>query len=252
MWKQQILKLSPQAKTALEDNLKGKQSPFNLSLSGLKIGVHNWTHGMQEKSNRYLSPINAVKALQDKLCDYQDQNRPKNVQDVVVLMITAGNDGDFIAALEQAAELIPDPVFKQSLDYARAFKDLQLSKMIKTLPMAHPAFGKSADITPQSARVLNGIMRGVQALNEPSSNPFKVIEQLKAKKAEKQAENQKKVEKMLKSAVQLYAFCGRGLLDEVSLLLSQNIPATSNVFTAVLCFVGDNLTQLREMLNEPV
>lgn len=252
MWKNQILQLSPQAKTAQGDNLKGKQSPFNLSISGLKIGVHNWTHGIEEKSNRYLSPSNAIKALQSKLCDYQDQNRPQGVQDVVVMMISAGNDSDFISALEQAAVLIPDPVFKQSLDYAKAFKDLQTSKMIKTLPMAHPAFGKKADITPQSARILNGIMRGVQALNEATENPFKVIERLKAKKAEKQQEQQKQVEKLLKSAVNIYAFCGRGLLDEVALSLSQNVPSASNVFTALLCFVGDDLSQLRGMLNEPV
>ena len=63
MWQKQKLKLSPQAKTTLQNAQKGIISPFSLSVSGTKLGVHNWSHGIKEKSNHYLSPENAVKAL---------------------------------------------------------------------------------------------------------------------------------------------------------------------------------------------
>nr|WP_247645954.1 hypothetical protein [Haemophilus influenzae] len=73
MWKQQKLKLSPQAKTTLQNAQKGIISPFSLSVSGTKLGVHNWSHGIKEKSNHYLSPENAVKALAAKLVDYAEE-----------------------------------------------------------------------------------------------------------------------------------------------------------------------------------
>lgn len=251
-WQLKKLSLPSAAKKALTDNLKGRATPFSLSIKGTKIGVHNWTHGIEEKSNRYLSPVNAVKALQAKLSDYQDSNRPSGVCDVVVIMLTANNDADFIQNIEQVATLMPDPIFKQALDYAKAFKDLAQTKMIKTLPLAHPAFGKSADITPQSGRNLNSIMKNAQVLNEQTTDPFAMIAQLKAKKAEKQAQQQAQVEKMLKSAVNVHAFLARGLLDEIALLLMDDLPAKAHSFTAMLCFIGDDLNQLRGMLNEPI
>lgn len=251
-WQLKKLCLPAVAKQALVDNLEGRATPFSLSIRGIKIGMHNWTHGIEEKSNRYLSPVNAVKALQAKLADYQDANRPSSVCDVVILMLSSNNDVDFIAQLEDVAVLMPDPVFNQALDYAKAHKDLAQSKMVKTLPLSHPAFGKNADITPQSGRVLNSIMRNAQALNEQSSDPFAVIEQLKAKKTEKQAEQQKQVKKLLSSAVNIQAFLAHGLLDEVALSLMDNLANAGHSFTALLCFIGDDLSQLRGMLNEPI
>ncbi|MFC0973998.1 hypothetical protein ACFGY8_04385 [Pasteurella multocida] len=251
-WQLKKLSLPSTAKQALRDNLEGRATPFSLSIRGTKIGMHNWTHGIEEKSNRYLSPVNAIKALQTKLADYQDGNRPTGVCDVVIFMLSSNNDVDFIAQLENVAVLMPDPVFKQALDYAKAHKDLAQSKMVKTLPLSHPAFGKNADITPQSGRVLNGIMRNAQALNESSPDPFAVIEQLKAKKAEKQAEQQKQVKKLLASAVNIQAFLARGLLDEVALSLMDNLINGGHSFTALLCFIGEDLSPLRGMLHEPI
>lgn len=78
-------------------------------------------------------------------------------------------------------------------------------RWLKPLPLSHPAFGKM-QILRLIWRVLNSIMRNAQALNEQSSDPFAVIEQLKAKKTENRQSNKSKVKKLLSSAVNIQAF----------------------------------------------
>lgn len=243
------LALPARVSEILQQNLQGVATPFNFSVRGQSIGVHNWTHGKEEKSNRYLSPVNALAAIVAKLCDYRDLNRPRHVQDVVVLMVSAGSIDGFIEKLEAVAQLIPDPVFKQALSYAKSTKTLETDKMIKTPQLAHPCFGKQADITPQSARDLNAIMQNVQSGSQCCADPFVVLEQLKQQKAQKQAENQQKVNALLSLAVDVQVLVNRGLLDEVALGL-RNVPDPGHIFTACLCLVGDDLTDIRGMLQD--
>lgn len=207
MWQQQTLQHSPQAREALEANLRGEQSPFDVS--GLKIGVHNWSHGLETKSGRYLSPENANKAFIAKMTDYADPNRPSGEIDVVVIMVTAANIEQFIAQMENVMLLLPEPDFKQAYDYAKAHQKLAETKMVKTPQIASPAFGQENDITPQSGRALQAIMRSTVA-NVMSGDPFAAIDALLQQKARRQAENQQKVEKLLHTSAQVYAFQDRG------------------------------------------
>ncbi|OOF85487.1 hypothetical protein BKG93_04525 [Rodentibacter ratti] len=252
MWQQQKLKLSPQAKTILQNAQKGIISPFSLSVTGTKLGVHNWSHGIKEKSNHYLSPENAVKALAAKLVDYADPNRPKGVQDIVAIMVTNSNIDQFIADLEKVRELLPEPIFKQALDYAKSSKDLQTTKMIKTPTMANPAFSNGADITPGSARTMQGILRNATAaaVAAQTKDPMAAIEALKAAKAERDKQNNEKVEKMLNTVANIYAFSVSDLLEVAETKIKLNVPVASNIFTACVMFVGNDLTPIRGMLQD--
>ncbi|KMK52012.1 hypothetical protein RO21_03160 [[Actinobacillus] muris] len=249
MWQQQTLQHSPQAREALEANLRGEQSPFDVSLTGLKIGVHNWSHGLETKSGRYLSPENANKAFIAKMTDYADPNRPSGELDVVVIMVTAANIEQFIAQMENVMILLPEPAFKQAYDYAKAHQKLAETKMVKTPQIASPAFGQENDITPQSGRDLQGIMRGSLVANVASGDPFAVIDELIQQKARRQAENKQKIERILHTSAQVYAFQDRGVLDVIALNLQKNVPSANNVFTATVCFIGKDLSNLRGMLN---
>ncbi|KMK52030.1 hypothetical protein RO21_03145 [[Actinobacillus] muris] len=248
MWQKQTLQHSSQAREALEANLRGEQSPFDVSLTGLKIGVHNWSHGLETKSGRYLSPENANKAFITKMTDYADPNRPRGELDVVVIMVTAANIEQFIAQMENVMILLPEPAFKQAYDYAKSHQKLAETKMVKTPQIANPAFGQESDITPQSGRALQAIMRSTVA-NVMSGDPFAAIDALLQQKARRQAENQQKVEKLLHTSAQVYAFQDRGVLDVIALNLQKNVPSANNVFTASVCFIGKDLSNLRGMLN---
>ena len=252
MWKKQLLKLSPQAKNTLEQAQKGIISPFSLSVKGTKLGVHNWTHGIEEKSNRYLSPENAVKALAVKLTDYNDPNRPLGVQDIVVIMVTASDIDSFMQALDNVRALLPEPTFKQAFDYAKASKDLQVSKMVKTPTISSPAFAGGADITPGSNRIMQSILRNATsaAVAAQTGDPSAAIAALVQAKQARERQNQQQVTKLLNASAQVYAFTAVDLLDRVETNIKQDVPSAANVFTACVMFIGDDLTPIREMLND--
>lgn len=253
MWQVYRLQHNNKVKQSLAANLRGEISPFSLSATGLKIGVHNWTHGIEEKSNKYLSPENAVKAFSKKFTDFADPNLPRGRQDVVVVMVTSTTIDGFIATLEKVALLLPEPTFKQAYDYAKSSKTLADTKMIQTPPISSPAFAKPADITPQSARELESIMRNVVAgaASAAGGDPSAVIAMLKEAKARRQAENQQKVEKMLNTQAEVYGFKVSGELSEIASQLNKNLPDAGHIFTACVCFIGATLSTIAEMLNEP-
>lgn len=252
MWKKQLLKISPQAKTALDNNLKGVSTPFDLSVKGTKIGVHNWSHGIATRTGKYLSPENAVKAYIAKLLDYNDINRPKGVQDIVLIMVTATNSEAFIANIENIATLLPEPVFRQALDYAKASATIEQTKMVKTPAMAYPAFAKESDITPQSARTLQGVLRNAVAIATTSTagNINDVINRLKGQKAERERKNQEKTDRLLATVAQAYVFIDRGELAEVAMHLKNNLPDSGHIFTACVMFIGKDLSNLKGMIYE--
>ncbi|MDY4281043.1 MAG: hypothetical protein SOX56_08270 [[Pasteurella] mairii] len=250
MWKKQVLTLSPQAKLAIENNAKGINSPFVLSAKGTKIGVHNWSHGVKEQSNYYLSPRNAVKVFAEKLTDYSDPQRPQGEQEMVALMVTSGDMDEFIAKLEKVRVLLAEPAFKQALDYAKSSKSLQETKMIKTPTISYPAFGGQADITPSANRAMQSILRnsasGVNAKN--IADPMTAIQSLLQKKAEREKQNQQKVTQMLTTSAEVYAFITRGRLEQAEMEMQLNIPSDSNIYTACVLFIGDDLSSIRGML----
>lgn len=249
MWRLATLQLNQDTKEKLKQIQSGKAKQVNLSAAGTKLGVHNWTHGSKTKDGRYLSPQNAIKAIADKFVDKSDTNRPAGSVDVVGIMITTQNIDDFIAQLEQAAVLLPDPVFKQSYDYAKSQKDLATTKMIKTPTVGYPAFSPGADITPQSAQTLNGIMRNANAVAMAvRGDPSTLIKNLLQKKQQREAENKQKLDKLLSTKAQVYAFCETGELAQIALRLNSGAPSSEYIFTALIVYVGADLSNIRGMI----
>lgn len=251
MWAKKKIALPASVRQALADNQKGRATPLNFTLTGVKIGVHNWSHGVQEKSNKYLSPENAVKAFFSKLTDYNDTNRPSGTQDVICVMVASPTSDDFVQKISALAELLPEPTFKQALDYAKASATIEQTKMVKTTALASPAFAKEADITPQSARTLQGVMRNALATASAtaSSGMSDIINALKAKKVERDRKNNEKTDRLLSASAETYVFEMQAELTQVAMQLQNGVPDASNVFTAAVMFIGKDLTNLRGMIN---
>lgn len=250
MWQRKTLRHSNQTRHALTQSLQGEAVAFDLNVKGSKMGVHNWTHGIETLSGRYLSPQNAVQALSAKFTDFADPNRPKGSVEVVVIMLTAPNGERFCEKLKSVKALLPEPCFKQAYDYANAAATLAYTKMVKTPQIAHPAFSVGGDITPQSGRTLN---KAMQTLKPPTAggDMFAKLAEMKRQKAQKQAEATAQIEEMLNASAEVYAFIARGELAQIAPQLLQNVPEQANTFTACLCLIGEDLTQIKEMLNEP-
>lgn len=219
------------------------------SVSGQKIGVHNWTHGITTDSGRYLSPENACKAFFAKLTDNADPNYPKGIRELVVILVSAENIKDFQAKIEEVAVILPEPTFKQAADYAKAAETLAESRMIKTPQISSPAFAKSGDITPSSGRMLQNLANQ----NRPTpkaSDPFAMIEQLKRQKAQRQAENTQKMARILNARSTVHAFIASGELAFLADELLRNMPNPERIFTAAVCFIGQDLTNIRGLLHD--
>lgn len=223
-------------------------TPPDYRVQGIKIGVHNWTHGIETPSGFYLTPENACKAFIGKLEDTADPNRPRGNQDVLLIMVASREISEFQREIERVATILPEPAFKQAYDYAKASETLAETKMIKTPPIASPAFAKPSDITPQSGRVLQNLANQSKP-QTPAGDVFGIINQLKARKAQQAVENQQKVAKIMNTSAQVYAFSQRGELAEVATRLLQNVPSADHIFTACVCFIGENLTTLKGMLH---
>lgn len=230
MWKAQILQC-------------GNLSQFNIT--GVKIGVHNWTHGINTPNGRFLSPENALKAISAKLADNADPNAPKGNLELVLIMLASHQNSDFLQNIEQAALILPDPVFKQAADYARNSAKLAETKMVKMPQIASPAFPKMGDITPESGRMLQAMNRASPA----GGDPFAAIAMLKARKAAKQAENAQKAARLKAAKASVYAFVAKGELSTLADQLLQNIPKADSIFTACLCYIGQDLTNLKGLLH---
>lgn len=239
MWQLKRLQHSPQPTD---------RPPPDYRITGVKIGVHNWSHGIETANGFYLTPENACKAFIAKLGDTADPNRPKGRQDVVFIMVASREIGEFQQAIEKVATILPEPAFKQAFDYAKASEKLAESKMIKTPQIASPAFAKPSDITPQSGRVLQNLANQSKP-TPPTGDIFAIINQLKARKAQQAVENQQKTAKILNTKAEVYAFIERGDLSEIAAHLLQNVPASDHIFTACVCFIGNDLTNLRGMLH---
>ncbi|WP_458118811.1 hypothetical protein OF381_10555 [Mannheimia haemolytica] len=246
MWQKKKIKLPYQAL----DILTGKSnSDLSLSVKGQKIAVHNWTHGKQEQSGRYLSPENAVKVVAKKFTDYADPNRPQGQMQVVCFLATSSGQKDFIEQLERMSGILDYSEVKQALSYAKAYAELENTKMVKMPMISSPAFATDADLTPSIARkVSNAVSHGKNSSS--ISDPFDIINQLKAKKQAKEQAKVEEVKKLVGNEVTIWAFAGEGLLDYISLELQKNLPTAENIYSFLLVFIGENLTGLTGLLNE--
>lgn len=221
----------------------------SFSFKGSKFAVHNWTHGKTEASGKFLSPENAMRAVQSKFSDYDDPNRPQEAVDAVLLLVTDTNVGNFIQRLEALALLLNYSEVKQALAYAKGSQTLEASKMTRPQTIRYPNFSQGADLTPPIGRMMNALQSSTPSATNPP-DPFALIAQLKAQKQAK-AEAQAKQQKALANVkATVWAFADRGFLDMLAERLFDNLPTAENVYSFALVFVGENLQPLKAMLQK--
>ena len=75
-----------------------------------------------------------------------------------------------------------------------------------------------------------------------------MIEALKAAKKERDKANNEKVEKMLNTSANVYAFSVSDYLEVAETKIKLNVPTAGNVFTTCVMFIGTDLTNIRGML----
>lgn len=229
-------------------NLTTRGGNASFLLSGTKIAVHNWTHGKKEASGRFLSPENAVKAIEAKFNDYGDVHRPKGEVDVVLMLITSPYEGEFIAQMEALAKLLDYSEAKQAISYAKASQGLSVSKMVKPPRIQSPAFGAEADLSPSIGRKMQAIQDAQNLASLAGGDIFATLNQLKTLKAEKAQQLSEQAQQLAAVSCEAFVFVEHGFLDVIAQNLQNDLPTAENIYSFLIAFTGENLTALKNMM----
>lgn len=222
------------------------------SLSALTCSVvpaHPWIYGLGQAAETgvYLSPLNAINYLAGKLSGQAGS------ADVVVFLVSADTQPEFMNSLDAMASVFPVPAFTQVRRQAQAAAELAITRMQipakaeNALPAAQPLSVPTTRQAVNAARIaaakaqagagasLAGLTDTLKNFNKARDSALASINDaldgLKGKSAD------------------AWVFTGTGSLNTLATELQQGIPAASSVYCVAVMFVGE-LEALRTMIHD--
>lgn len=227
-----------------------KMSPTMSGLTCSMAPAHPFIYGLGQKTDTgcYLSPINAINHIVKKLAGAGEI-------EIVVMMVCAKSQIEFISLLQVFSSVFPLPVFAQVERMAKTAANLQITKM--QLPGA--SFGglpnpqllstasSRATINAQlieQAKNSAGSASGIDSMKSAMSG-FKSIRE----NALKDITNQ--LTDLLGKSVVIWSFTGKGTGDYLAEQLQKDIPNPDAIFTLATLFAGSELAPLKGMLHDP-
>lgn len=222
----------------------------DLCANGAVIGVHAWDYsvGHEKESGNYLSPQNALKRLAEKLVDAADSRTPHGKIGACSFLVCAGDLNSFIKELESVTKALPFPHFLQALRLARATFALDASKMEQASAMLHPHWPELGELTTQPLRDYRKTLLGELSGAIASASPVSTLQELSALRARLEQEQAAEFEKLSTAKTSLFVKHAAGTPSNVAAALLSGVPSDSNVHTAAVLVVGDDLKFLKEIL----
>lgn len=223
-----------------------------MNAKGWMLTVHAWQHtvGKAESSGCYLSPKNAVKRLAEKLTDGADLRRPTESMQATVLMVCAGDLGQFVEKLKAVTDALPLPGLLQAYRLAASTAGLERSKMEQGGVMLNPYWPEQGEIVQQPQRDIRRVLLAelAQAGAAAMSSPTARLRQLAEVRAALLAEQKARWEKLQGMTGAVWVKHADGVPQNIAATLSAGVPGEEFVHTAAVLFLGNNLAFLREML----
>lgn len=227
-----------------------KLSPTMSGLTCSMVPAHPFVYGLGQKTDTgsYLSPTNAINHIAKKLAGTAET-------EIVVMMICAKTQAEFMSLLQQFSTVFPLPVFSQVERMAKTAESLQITKM--QLPA--PQFGglpKPQTLSTSNSRDTINAQLIEQAKN--SAGSASGIDAMKSamsgfKSARENALKgiSDKLTGLLGKSVVIWSFTGKGTGDYLAEHLKKDIPDPDAVFTLATLFAGSELSSLQGMLHDP-
>ena len=226
---------------------------FTDSLAALSCSIvpaHPWIHGLgqQTENGAYLSPVNAVRYLAERLAGSAGH------ADVVIMMVTGQTQENFMTRLNGLVDVFPVPAFTQVRRLAQSAAALAIEKMqipAKSgagLPVAIPlsvpttrealsaAAVSQAQKTASAGFSLDGLK---QQLGEFAQLRDKLISDVSSG-----------LDDLRGKSARAWVFTGNGDTATTLLELVKDIPQPSAVYTAAVMLVGDNLDGIKGMIHD--
>lgn len=214
------------------------------------IPVHPWVYGVgqQTENGTYLSPVNAINYLAEKLAG------TGGAADIVIMMVSGQTHDSFMASLNKLVDVFPSPAFTQVRRLAQSAAQLAAEKMqipakySQSLPAAIPlsvptsraALAAAAVKKAQQEAAAVADLTGVKKLmGEFKQQRDSLISGIASGLTELQG----------KSA-RAWVFTASGDLPSTLMELVKGIPLQSSVYTAAMMLVGDNLDGIKGMIHD--
>lgn len=222
-------------------------------MSGLTcsmVAAHPFVYGLGQKTDTgcYLSPTNAINHIAKKLAGAGET-------DIIVMMVCAKSQVEFLSLLQLFSSVFPLPVFSQVERMAKTAANLQVTKMQLPgkqfgglpKPQALSTSTSRATINAQlieQAKNSAGSASGIDAMKSAMSG-FKSARESVLK------DIGNKLTDLLGKSVVIWSFTGKGTGDYLSERLKKDIPEPDAIFTLATLFAGSELSSLKGMLHDP-
>lgn len=214
------------------------------------IPAHPWVYGLGQSadSGGYLSPPNALGYLAGKLATSSDSG------DVIVMMIAENTHDAFMKALSGLAAVFPAPVFTQVSRMAAAAAELSTVKMqlpskVNSLPVAAPLSVQTNRLAVNAQRVAAAQLAA--AVTSTTAGLQSQIAGFIQERAGLLSSLSQSLEDLKGASAKAWSFSYTGNHRVAALEILKGIPMTTAVHTAAMMFIGDSLTDLGKMINEP-
>lgn len=222
--------------------------PAAMNICCSVVCLHPWSEntGNITPSGRYLSPDNAISAL----LPYLTENTEK---DVVALLLCAPSADEFLSLTRQFSGTFPLPEVGRMSRMISSQLSLAISRMqIPARPVT--SLPEPVTLSTQTTRSMTLAATIAQAATPAAISPETLsssLNQFREARDKTLQEIAGQETALRQQFCPVWRFCNKGALNQTAALIQKNIPRPEWVFTAVMLFVGDELSSLREALHDP-
>ncbi|WP_438941094.1 hypothetical protein [Enterobacter asburiae] len=212
------------------------------------VAAHPWVYslGQQTANGVYLSPVNAVTWLAEKLAGLTENT------EVVIFMVAGQTHDDFMASLDPLTAVFPAPAFTQVSRLARSAAELATVKM--QIPAKAPnGLPASLPLSVPTTRTMSSAAAVASAAAPGSLS----LSGLKASLADFMAQRAGLLSAIAEAAQELagksasaWVFTSTGSGTEMVRELLTDIPAVSSIYTAAIMLTGSDLSSIRGMIHD--
>lgn len=208
------------------------------------LAAHPWTPGAgkKESSGCYLSPENAITWIAGKLA-----GAPSDL-DVTAMLLTAPSLTSFAAVLATVAEVFPLAQLTQTWRRASVAMTLETSKM--QLPASMGGLPAASALSVSTLRQAMAAQAVITAGSAAGGDLSGALSAFREKRASLLASAQKQLQELTGATLDVWTVSAirntAGAVQE----MRDGIPDPDHVFSLCLVFAGEDLSELRGMLQD--
>ncbi|MDQ9494390.1 hypothetical protein [Klebsiella aerogenes] len=214
------------------------------------VSAHPWIYGLgqQTENGAYLSPVNAVSFLAEKLAGAGGD------AEVVIMMVTGQTHDSFMSSLNQLVDVFPSPAFTQVKRLAQSAAQLATEKMqipagiSNGLPVAVPLSVPTSRAAIAAAAVKKAQEAAGQTLDMDSLQ--KQLDSFMQLRDEMMGDIASGLNELQGKSARVWVFTASGNLGTTLLEMVKDIPQPSAVHTAAMMLVGNNLDGIKGMIHD--